>query len=76
MKSNGKAHLEQEGRIMSDWVGSILKRLDRFMGYNWIELLDEGARPAVRQFAQRCSKYGARCVSWIKRKGRSKKQRH
>ena len=68
-RSNGKSHLKQEGRIMSDWVGAILKRVERLTGYNWLEFLDEGVRPAVRQLAQRCSKYGVRCVSWIKRKG-------
>jgi hypothetical protein len=73
-RSNGKSHFKQEGRIMSDWVGAILKRVERFMGYNWIELLDEGARPAVRRFAQRCSKCGARCVNWVKRIGRTKKR--
>ena len=74
-RSNGKSHLKQESMIMSDWAGAIFKRVERFTGYNWLEFLDEGARPAVRQFAQRCSKYGRRCVSRIKRKGRSKKQR-
>ena len=76
MLANGKSDLEQEGRIMSDWAGKILKRVDRFFGSNWIELIDEGARPAVRKFAQRCQKYGVRCVSWIKRIGRTKKQRY
>ena len=61
---------------MSDWFGAIMKRVDRFFGFNWIEFLDEGARPAVRRFAQRCFKYARRCVSWIKKIGRIKKQRY
>ena len=70
-RSNGESYSNREGRIMSDWVGAILKRVERFMGSNWIEILDESVPLAVRQFAQRCSKYGVRLVSWIKRKGRS-----
>ena len=75
-RSNGKINLKQEGSIMSDWVGAILKRVERFTGSNWLEFLDEKVRPAVRRLAQRCSKYRVRCVSWIKGKGRSKKQRY
>ena len=65
-RSNGKSHLKQEGRIMSNWVDSIFKRVERFTGYNWLEFLDERVRPAARQSAQRCLKYGIRCVNWIK----------
>ena len=72
-RSNGKINLKQEGRIMSDWFGAILKKVERFFGLNWIELIDERARPAVRQLAQRCKKYSVWCVSWIKRKGNRQK---
>ena len=58
---------------MSYWVGAFFKRVDHFTGYNWIEFLDVGVRPAVRKFAQRCLKYGLKSVNWINRKGRSKK---
>jgi hypothetical protein len=56
---------------MSDWVGAILKRVERFTGSNWLEFLDERVRLAVRQLAQRCQKCGVQCVSWIKRKSSS-----
>jgi hypothetical protein len=63
MTLNGKSRLRQEGRIMSDWVGTILERVERFMGSNWLEFLDKKAGPAVRQLAQRCWKRRARSAA-------------
>jgi hypothetical protein len=63
-----------KGIIMSDWIGGLLKRVERSTGANWLEFLDEKARPAVRELVQHCSKYAVQCVGWIKRKGRAKEQ--
>lgn len=53
MTLNGKS------QIMSDWVGRLLKRVERFTGANWLEFLDKNAQSAVRKLVQRCSKYRA-----------------
>ena len=76
MFANGKSHLKQEGRIMSDWVGAILERVERFMGSNWLELLDKNDRSAVRKLAQRCSKHKVQSASGTKRISCSKEHRH